>query len=622
MSFMSPDGVVNRCGIQRRSRPVVRVMDMSDGRRTFPESSAKRHARGGRPLQRQRRSQQPREDDAKSCRHETSLANRTETGRFAPGRPMPRVPTPIMPSTSPSTDEGLQMLKKVAIGLGIVAALLLLAGVAAALLIDVNSYKPTIERMVTDATGRKLSIDGPLSLRLFPRLGVALPKSTLSEQGGDLHLRRCRRPALRWPGCPCWRGRIVIDQVMSTACKQRSSARPTAAPTSTICCSVERMRLRRKATTNRRATSVSIRGIALNDANLSLRSADGSTITLSKLDLKVDDLGAADYKPVRVSASVTSTKPALVADVTLAAKMQVDAANSRYGVRDLVGSVKGTFDQQPMEVRLAAARAAWQPLTVEVEKLVLSGAGKRGPSVRAEVHGAAICRKRVARHFDPVELAYIEGRTAARAARHRRRDQRDGGSLRSHDCCDVQARCGFGTHRRKADEPVAGQPRRNDLRVPALGRRRRLDASELAAENRQTVAQRQRVDRCQARTGRAETQERTRRHQSGGQLDISGFKSPRIAFDVSADQLDLDRHFPPAPKSVEDCRDRHVEGKSRTAIPRSTWQRCEEFTPPATHGSASCACAGSMRPMCGSFCKRKTASSTLRRSPHDCMTAR
>ena len=95
------------------------------------------------------------------------------------------------------------MLKKVAIGIGIVAALSLLAGVAAASLIDVNRYKPALERMVTDATGRKLTIDGPLSLRMFPRLGVALPKSSLSGPGGTVRSHRCRPPMSRSPGCPC-----------------------------------------------------------------------------------------------------------------------------------------------------------------------------------------------------------------------------------------------------------------------------------------------------------------------------------------------------------------------------------------------------------------------------------
>ena len=67
------------------------------------------------------------------------------------------------------------MLKKVAIGIGIVAALLLLAGVAAALLIDVNRYKPTLERMVADATGRKLDDRWPVVAAAVsaPRGGAA-----------------------------------------------------------------------------------------------------------------------------------------------------------------------------------------------------------------------------------------------------------------------------------------------------------------------------------------------------------------------------------------------------------------------------------------------------------------
>ncbi len=203
------------------------------------------------------------------------------------------------------------MSKKVAIGVGIVAALLLLAGVAAALLVDVNSYKPTIERRVTEATGRKLTIDGPLSLRLFPRLGVTLPKSTLSEQGGDRAFASLSSASAAVAWLPLLRGQIVIDQV-SVDGLQATVERKADGRTSID----DLLRRRQDApkakgdTSESKAISVSIRGIVLNDANLTLRSADGSTITLSKLDLEVDDLGAADYEPVQVSASVTSTKPA------------------------------------------------------------------------------------------------------------------------------------------------------------------------------------------------------------------------------------------------------------------------------------------------------------------------
>ena len=107
-----------------------------------------------------------------------------------------------------------------------------------------------------------------------------------------------------------------------------------------------------------------------------------------------------------------------------------------------------------------------------------------------------------------------------------------------------------------------------------------------------------------------------------GSLDIRGFDRPRVAFDLSADQLDLDRHFPAAPKSgSRPLRRRRVAGAD-LQIPRSTSRRCVTSKPPETHGSASCACAASMQPTCGSTCRRPTAGSRSRRSPRDSTKAR
>ena len=387
MPSMALDGVVNRCGFQRRNRPVVLVMDMSDGRCTFSESSAKRHARGGGPLQGQRSGQQPRQDDAKGAGHETSLANRTDAGPAK--HPMATSAASIMTFDKSISGSGtLQMLKKVAIGIGIVAALLLLAGVAAALLIDVNRYKPTLERMVTDATGRKLTIDGRLSLQMFPRLGVALPKSMLSGPGGNGAFASLSSASVAVAWLPLLTGRVVVDQVnvngLQAALERRADGR------SNIDDLLQRRKAAPKASSDceSSAISVSIRGISLNDANLSLRSADGSTIVLSKLNLEVDDIAATDYRPVRLSSSVKSSKPAVVADLTLTAEMLMDAANSRYGVRDLDGVGKGHF----------------RPATDGDQ----AGRGARGLA-------AARRRRREAR----VRLD-LAGHTTARAARHQR----------------------------------------------------------------------------------------------------------------------------------------------------------------------------------------------------------
>ena len=98
---------------------------------------------------------------------------------------------------------------------------------------------------------------------------------------------------------PLLSGRVVVGQVnvngLQAALERRADGR------SNIDDLLQRRKAEPKASSDGEssAISVSIRGISLNDANLSLRSADGSTIVLSKLNLEVDDIAATDYRPVR-----------------------------------------------------------------------------------------------------------------------------------------------------------------------------------------------------------------------------------------------------------------------------------------------------------------------------------
>ncbi len=264
------------------------------------------------------------------------------------------------------------MLKKVAIGIGIVAALLLLAGVAAALLIDVNRYKPTLERMVTDATGRKLTIDGRLSLQPVsaPRCGPAEEHAVRAGWDGAFASLSSASVAVAW--MPLLTRRVVVGQVnvngLQVALERRADGRSN----------IDELLQRRKAEPEASSDGEIERDQCLDSGHFPERRESVVAFCRrqhdrpSKLNLEVDDIAATDYRPVRLSSSVKSSKPAVVADLTLTAEMLMDAANSRYGVRDLTGSAKGTLDQLPMEIKLAAARAAWQPQGVEGEKLVFS----------------------------------------------------------------------------------------------------------------------------------------------------------------------------------------------------------------------------------------------------------
>lgn len=63
-------------------------------------------------------------------------------------------------------------MRKALIAIGVIVALLVVAVVAAPFVIPVETYKGQIEQRVEDATGRKLTIGGPMKFSLLPTLGV------------------------------------------------------------------------------------------------------------------------------------------------------------------------------------------------------------------------------------------------------------------------------------------------------------------------------------------------------------------------------------------------------------------------------------------------------------------
>ncbi len=77
-------------------------------------------------------------------------------------------------------------MKKLLVALGILVGLLVLAGAAIVLLVDVNAHKPRIETAVSDALEMELRIRGKAGLRLFPAAGIALSDVRLRNRDTDL----------------------------------------------------------------------------------------------------------------------------------------------------------------------------------------------------------------------------------------------------------------------------------------------------------------------------------------------------------------------------------------------------------------------------------------------------
>ncbi|MFT4592138.1 MAG: AsmA protein, partial [Gammaproteobacteria bacterium] len=68
--------------------------------------------------------------------------------------------------------------------LGIVALLLVAAGVAITFYFDPNDYKADIEAVIESNTGREVTIEGDLSLSVFPCCAIELGRVELSNPDG------------------------------------------------------------------------------------------------------------------------------------------------------------------------------------------------------------------------------------------------------------------------------------------------------------------------------------------------------------------------------------------------------------------------------------------------------
>lgn len=78
---------------------------------------------------------------------------------------------------------------------------------------DPNKYKPELAAAVKDKTGRTLVIEGNLALTIFPNIGIAIGKTSLSEPRGSRVFARFDEAKASLALLPLLSRQIVIDRV-------------------------------------------------------------------------------------------------------------------------------------------------------------------------------------------------------------------------------------------------------------------------------------------------------------------------------------------------------------------------------------------------------------------------
>ena len=107
----------------------------------------------------------------------------------------------------------MRVLKYALLALGGIVTLLVIAVVILIATFDPNKYKPELAAVVKEKTGRTLAIEGNLGLTIFPSIGIAVGKTSLSEPNSSRIFAAFEEARVSLALIPLFSKQVVVDRV-------------------------------------------------------------------------------------------------------------------------------------------------------------------------------------------------------------------------------------------------------------------------------------------------------------------------------------------------------------------------------------------------------------------------
>src|SRR5262245_35014015 len=107
----------------------------------------------------------------------------------------------------------MKIVKYALYALGGLVALLVIAIAVAVATFDPNKYKGELAKVVKDKTGRTLTVEGKIGLSIFPSVGVAVGKTSLSERNSDKVFARIDDVKVSLAVLPLLSRQVVVDRL-------------------------------------------------------------------------------------------------------------------------------------------------------------------------------------------------------------------------------------------------------------------------------------------------------------------------------------------------------------------------------------------------------------------------
>lgn len=284
-----------------------------------------------------------------------------------------------------------RILKLIAILVGAFVVLIVVASVLIVSLFDPNDYKDQIAGAVQQATGRKLTLEGDLSLKLWPHLRIAVGRAELGDAPGfgNAPFARIDGARLEVEILPLFARRLKIGEVSldgltvnlarnaagkdnwADLAASATPAKPAKAPASGEGLTID-------------ASSLDVDRVSIKNANVNWNDAAANNHwALKSFSLDASDLGSGNVFPLSIAFGLAGA--GVTADVDAKAQAAVSLADNQYRLQKGLVVITGAGKAWPGGT--GQARVSFDSLNADLGKQTVDLKNLGVKMLGVDIHG-------------------------------------------------------------------------------------------------------------------------------------------------------------------------------------------------------------------------------------------
>lgn len=228
-----------------------------------------------------------------------------------------------------------KILKYSLFAVGGLVLLVLIAVAIVAATFDPNDYKPLIVKMVQEKKQRTLNIEGDIKLAFWPKLGANLGKVSLSEHQGDKEFASIQGLKVSLAMLPLLKKELVVDTIYVDGARVNIVRHKDG--------STNFDDLLSKEEEESQQIKFDIDGVVVTDTTLSYTDEQaGSRYQVSDLELEAGHIALAEPFDLETSFQLEASQPAIKAQVSVNGNFMVDPEAGHYVAKGLDANIEGS----------------------------------------------------------------------------------------------------------------------------------------------------------------------------------------------------------------------------------------------------------------------------------------